>query len=153
MEDRKAWKIDIDYESYLFDPAYEEDNEKYSKVVKEFEYIYFICCNKESILKNTRSYEASYLQRMQNLGFLIPELKADVHEFNYWWGSRKNFPIEKCLNSKITSATLAQEFSWGFVNGLLVTSLEEIKHHMSQFTNILTWVVKDPHGFSGLGQV
>ena len=48
---KKAYKVDLDYESFLFDPNYFEENPANLKIIKEFEYVFFLINKDHVILK------------------------------------------------------------------------------------------------------
>jgi hypothetical protein len=147
----KIYKVDLDYESFLFDPNYREDASNYQKIIREFEYIFFLVNKNPCVLKNYRDYDKNYLTKMQNLGFYIPKLDQFARVSEGWWGTHHNYAIEQTLNSKITSAKLATEHGWGFFQGALVSTIDEIKAHCEKFPQYKSWMIKRPHGFSGIG--
>jgi len=149
----EAIKVDIDYEYYLFDEHYDENNPVYCKIVREFEYVYFLCTkNQDKILKSHRDYSIPYLSHLKSLGFVVPPLETNTSSYDYWWGHRENKETEQRLNSKITSARIASENLWGFRNGAIIDSFDELSQHVYQHPTVSTWVIKDPNGFSGRGQ-
>ena len=148
---KKNYKIDLDYEAFLFDPNYSEAIPKYLKINKEFEYIFFLVNKEEAVLKNVRSYEKSYLDSLKKIGFVIPGLNSNAEDFDYWWGRRKDIELERILNSKITSAEIAINNGWGFFEGAIVEKLSDVKNHLGKYSAIKKWIIKRPHGFSGIG--
>lgn len=145
-------RVDIDYESYLFDPSYTEKEEKYLKLIKEYEYIYFLInTENNSILKNHKIYHQDYLDYLKDLQFKIPILQPDALVSYGWWGNHHNKQLEQMLNSKITSASLAMANNWGFEKGAIVETLMELKNHVELFPTIELWIIKNPTGFSGTG--
>lgn len=147
----KTYKVDLDYESFLFDPAYREDSLQYQKIIREFEYIFFLINKDPCILKNYRDYDKNYLTKLQNMGFFIPTLDPKATGAKAWWGCHHNYSLEQTLNSKITSAKLASVHGWGFFQGAIVSSVDEIESHLAQFPQYKNWIIKRPHGFSGIG--
>lgn len=147
----KTYKVDLDYESFLFDPNYIEDSPASLKVIKEFEYIFFLVNQESCILKNSRPYDKNYLNKLKALGFVIPELRPDAKNAESWWGNRHDYAIEKILNSKTTSAQLAKKRNWGFFHGALVKNTSEIEGHLKNYPEYKNWIIKRPHGFSGIG--
>lgn len=147
----KTYKVDLDYESYLFDPNYREDLPAYQKVIREFEYVFFLINKEECALKNYRDYDKNYLNKLKALGFVIPTLNPRVTNEKSWWGHRHNYSLEQKINSKITSAQLAKENGWGFFQGAIVKSVEEVQAHISLFSEYKNWIIKRPHSFSGIG--
>ena len=145
------YKVDLDYESFLFDPAYRGDAPQYQKIIREFEYIFFLINKDPCILKNYRDYDKNYLTKLQNMGFYIPKLDPQAKGEKSWWGKHHNYSLEQTLNSKITSARLASEHGWGFFQGALVSTIDEIKLHLIKFPQYKNWIIKRPHGFSGIG--
>ena len=147
----KTYKVDLDYESFLFDPNYIENSPSSLKVIKEFEYIFFLVNQEFCVLKNSRSYDKNYLNKLKSLGFIIPELNPHATNPTSWWGNRHNYEIEQMLNSKITSAKIAQENNWGFFQGALIKNIEELTAHLKNNPHYNNWIIKRPHGFSGIG--
>lgn len=147
----KTYKVDLDYESFLFDPNYIENSPASLKIIREFEYIFFLVNQEECALKNARNYDKNYLNKLKNLGFIIPKLDPDAPNATSWWGNRHDYALEQFLNSKITSANIAQKNGWGFFQGALVKNTEEIEAHLKKYPEYKNWIIKRPHGFSGIG--
>jgi hypothetical protein len=147
----KTYKVDLDYESFLFDPNYIEDSSTAQKIIREFEYIFFLVNKQNCYLKNIRTYEKNYLNKLQRLNFFIPELKPDEKNAESWWGNRHDYNLEQTLNSKITSAEIALENNWGLFNGAVVKTSDEIEAHIKNHPQFQNWIIKRPHGFSGIG--
>ncbi|MBC7428403.1 MAG: hypothetical protein H7336_07310 [Bacteriovorax sp.] len=145
------YKVDLDYESYLFDSNYIENSPSSLKVIRDFEYIFFLVNKEACVLKNARNYDKNYLTKLKNLGFIIPHLSPDADKAVSWWGNRHDYSLEKILNSKITSANLAQKNNWGFYQGAIVKNLQEIEEHLKIHQDYKNWIIKRPHGFSGIG--
>lgn len=147
----KTYKVDLDYESSLFDPNYSADSSASKKIIREFEYVFFLIEKEKCILKNYKDYENKYLESLKSLGFFIPTLNPHAESFDYWWGHHHNRSTEQLLNSKITSARLAQENSWGFHEGAIVSAVEEVQLHLDKFSSKTDWIIKRPNSFSGIG--
>jgi hypothetical protein len=147
----RTYKVDLDYESYLFDTSYSEDLPLYQKIIREFEYIFFLVNKDTCVLKNYRDYDKNYLNKLQGLGFVIPKLDPRAQNAKSWWGYRHNYALEQTLNSKITSAKVAQDNGWGFSQGAIVSKVEEVQMHLKLFPQYKNWIIKRPHGFSGIG--
>jgi hypothetical protein len=147
----KTYKVDLDYEASLFDPHYNPDLPKYQKIIREFEYVFFLVEKEKSILKNSKDYEKKYLDHLRSLHFTIPDLNSKTTEFEFWWGKHHNLHIEQFLNSKLTSAQLAKERGWGFAEGAIVSNFSELKNHLAAFPERKKWIIKKPHSFSGIG--
>lgn len=147
----KTFKVDLDYEASLFDPHYQEDSSASQKIIREFEYVFFLVQKEKSILKNYKSYEPKYLSHLKSLGFVIHDLNPNASPFEYWWGHHQNIDLEQKLNSKLTSAQISKDFHWGFEKGTIVENLEELKAHLALFPKEARWLLKHPHSFSGKG--
>ncbi|MBC7713475.1 MAG: hypothetical protein H7177_09055 [Rhizobacter sp.] len=147
----KTYKVDLDYESFLFDPSYIENSPASLKVIREFEYIFFLVNKEACVLKNARNYDKNYLTKLKNLDFTVPVLNPESKDTISWWGNRHDYALEQILNSKITSANLAQKNNWGFSQGALVKNTGEITAHLKKFPDYKNWIIKRPHGFSGIG--
>lgn len=146
----KTFKVDLDYESYLFDLKYKENSPQSIKIIKEFEYIFFILNNSECYLKNFNEYSTSYLNHLKSLGFHLPVLKSESENFVNWWGNRENKTLEQQLNSKLVSADFAKVNNLGFYNGMIVNNIDEVLEHISNF-QFSRWIIKSPFSFSGIG--
>lgn len=147
----KTYKVDLDYESFLFDPNYIEDSPASLKIKREFEYVFFLINKENCVLKNSRLYDKNYLNKLKGLDFVIPELNPEAKNAESWWGNRHDYAIEQVLNSKITSAKLAQKNNWGFFHGALVKNTTEIEEHIKKWPVYKNWIIKRPHSFSGIG--
>lgn len=147
----KTYKVNLDYENYLFDENYSEHLDQYKKINQSFEYAFFLVNQKECRLKNSKNYSKNYLQKLKGLGFYIPEFAPEEIDYESWWGQRVNKTQEQLYNSKITSAKIALINHWGMFDGLLVSSLEETLTHLKKYPEITKWLIKRPHSFSGIG--
>ncbi len=145
-----CYKIDLDYEHYLFDNSYNEADPKFLKVIKEFEYVFFFFNLQHSTLKNAQDYSDEYLKYLEGLNFKLPKLSKDEKSYQYFWGERLNFNLEQKLNSKITSAKLAKELGLGFQHGMLISDVDNLKKYLKN-SNFKKFLMKDPEGFSGIG--
>lgn len=147
----KTYKVDLDYESFLFDSNYTEDSVSNLKIIREFEYIFFLVNKNECTLKNARDYEKNYLNKLKTLDFFIPQFNPRATNAISWWGNRHNYSTEQILNSKITSAELGVKNNWGFYCGAIVKSSDEVEDHVKKFPQYKNWIIKRPHSFSGIG--
>lgn len=147
----KTYKVDLDYESFLFNPNYIEVSSSNYKIIREFEYVFFIVEKEKSIFKNIKSYEPKYLEYLTQLGFTIPRVDTNASNYEYWWGNHHDKKIEQLLNSKLTSAKVAKENNWGFYEGEIVDDLEKVKKHLSKYSAKKKWIIKRPNSFSGIG--
>lgn len=147
----KTYKVDLDYEASLFDPAYQEESAASKKIIREFEYVFFLVQKEKCVLKNYKDYEKRYLDHLNRLGFSIPALNPEAPVFDYWWSHRHDRANEQLLNSKLTSARLAASKGWGFQEGAIVSQVHEVQSHLSRFAEVSRWLIKRPHSFSGIG--
>jgi hypothetical protein len=145
-----TYKVNLDYESYLFDPYYQENAQKSISMIKEFEYVFFVINKEKCKLKNFREYDQVYLGKMKKLGFVVPEFNSSENNFTNWWGSQLDLELEKKLNSKITSAQIALENKWGMFDGAIVENQAEAIAHIKKITRE-NWILKNPFGVSGSG--
>jgi hypothetical protein len=145
------FKVNLDYEASLFDPHYREDSSANLKIIREFEYVYFLVQKEKSALKNFKGYEQKYLDGLKEMGFIIPTFDPKAAQFQNWWGKNQNFELEQKLNSKLTSALIAQNNHWGFWEGALIENLDQLKFHVTKNPQYTRWIIKRPHGFSGIG--
>ena len=128
-----TYKVDLDYESFLFDTNYIEDSPSSLKIIREFEYVFFFINQSACALKNYRNYEKNYLTKIKNLGFIVPDLNPHAKNAMNWWGNRHNYTLEQTLNSKITSAEIARRNNWGFFQGAIVRNTDELEAHLKNF--------------------
>ncbi|MBC7539800.1 MAG: hypothetical protein H7281_13345 [Bacteriovorax sp.] len=147
----KTYKVDLDYEAFLFDPEYREDNPSNQKIIREFEYVFFLINKEKAILKNSKIYEQSYLESLKKLDFVVPKLNPNAEKSEYWWGRHANIELERTLNSKLTSAQIAFENHWGFQEGAIVETFAELLTHLKKFPKKEKWIIKRPYSFSGIG--
>ncbi len=147
----KFYKVDLDYESWLFEKNYDELSASSKKIISEFEYVFFLINREEAILKNVKDYDTKYLEQLKLLGFSIPSFNPQATTFSYWWGLRNDKELEKKLNSKITSAEIAKKHGWGFFSGAIVNDITQLKSHLKLYPQIKKWIIKHPHSFSGIG--
>jgi hypothetical protein len=151
--DLKTYKVDLDYEASLFDPLYQEGSPSNQKIIREFEYIFFLINQEKVILKNTKSYEKSYLEDLKRMGFVIPEFNPNARVFDYWWGHHHDRELEQILNSKLTSAEIALVNNWGFQEGAIIENFHELKAHLKKFPKKEKWIIRRPNSFSGIGHI
>lgn len=143
--------VNIDFEYGLFDPKYSDHFNQYSKMNKEFEFVYFyIEKNNEPLLKQ-REYPSEYLNKLKSVGISLPKMVSN-HKFKInWWGNNKDHELEKILNSKITSTKL------GIENNLCPSSINivqnemEIKNWISKFPQYQNWIARVPFEVAGRG--
>lgn len=147
----QIYKVDLDYESYLFDENYQENSSASKKIISEFEYVFFLINREPCRLKNIAHYEKQYLEKIQSLGFYIPTLDPNSKNYNYWWSHRHNLNIERLCNSKLTSAQIAKENGYGFFHGAIVEGIVELKVHIDKYPSFQKWILKSADSFSGIG--
>lgn len=146
-----TYKVDLDYEASIFDPNYQEYSAANQKMIREFEYVFFLVEKEKSYLKNIKGYEKKYLNHLKGLGFEIPEFRPKATDYLNWWGHHHNKEIERHLNSKLTSSQIAHENNWGFNEGAIIENIKELKEHLIHFPHHEKWIIKRPHSFSGIG--
>ena len=149
--DMLTYKVDLDYESFLFDEFYQEDSLASKKIIGEFEYVFFLINKEPCRLKNIVQYEKNYLDNLLSLGFYIPEFEPSVKNYKNWWSHRHDLNIEKVCNSKLTSARIGKENDLGFFHGAIVENILELKHHVEKFPSVKKWILKAADSFSGIG--
>jgi hypothetical protein len=145
-----CFKVNLDYEAYLFEKNYNENSHKSLSFIKEFEYVFFLINNHTCFLKNYSTYDEDYLGSLRKFGFVIPSFSPNETKFINWWGPQFNKELEKKLNSKLTSAELALKSGWGLFDGAIVANRAEAQEWMSQFSHT-KWILKNPYGVSGSG--
>ncbi|MDO9341134.1 MAG: hypothetical protein Q7T72_11505 [Bacteroidales bacterium] len=146
-------QVNLDYEAWLFDPNYLAESPANLKIIREFEYIFFLTNKENCILKNFKKYDTSYLEKLKKMGFIIPVLNPIANLSDYWWGSCRDVAIERLLNSKITSAKIAKANNWGFGEGIIIENFNDLKLHLKDFPQIKKWIIKRPFSFSGIGHL
>lgn len=145
----KTYKVDLDYENYLFDESYDPNLKPYMKINQSFEFAFFIVNKQKCKLQNSKPYPREYLARLKKDHFVVPEFTKEEGE--PWWGQRKNKELEQKLNSKITSCEIAKTRQWGMFKGVIAHSLLEVLEHLEKHIEINHWIIRKPHGFSGIG--
>jgi hypothetical protein len=151
MINLQTYKVDLDYEASLFNPGYVKDSPANQKIIREFEYVFFLIQKEKSVLKNVKSYEKNYLNELENLGFVIPRFDPLATEYECWWGHHHNTELERKLNSKLSSAEIAAKNNWGFYQGAIVKNLDELRFHLQKHPQVKKWIIKHPYSFSGIG--
>jgi hypothetical protein len=145
-----TYLVDLDYESFLFDPDSSRNDSKNQRAIKEFEYVFFIVNKERCNLKNINNYSADYLTQLKKMEFVLPELTPKATNAICWWGNRSNLDLERKLNSKITSAELGKHHGWGFHEGAIVQNYEELREHIKNMP-YKSYILKSPFSFSGIG--
>lgn len=148
---QKTYRVDLDYENYLFDKNYNQEDPQYLKIAQSFEYAFFLINQENCQLKNLKNYSKKYLTHLKNLGFIIPQFAPEALETINFWGVRKNKALEQLVNSKMTSARIACENGWGMFEGIIADKLSDVINHLERFPNHERWLIKRPHSFSGIG--
>lgn len=146
----KTYLVNLDYESELFDPNYKEFGPKYLKVIREFEYVFFLINKEECILKNIVDYEESYLRKLTELGFYLPNFNSKALTYEKWWGKCQDLTLEKKLNSKLTSFEIGKKNNWGSFEAQIATDSYGLREYLS-LSNHQKFILKNPFGFSGNG--
>jgi hypothetical protein len=149
--DMLTYKVDLDYESFLFDEFYQEDSASSKKIISEFEYVFFLINKETCRLKNVVQYEKKYLDNLLSLGFYVPDFEPTAKNYEYWWSHRHDLNIEKVCNSKLTSAYIGKENDLGFFHGAIVENSIELKNHIEKYPSIKKWILKAADSFSGIG--
>ncbi len=125
----KPIKVNADYEITLF------ENKSPPKVINHsLEFLALYLENRP--LVTDKFYSKNFIEHVTQISGSVPSFSNEV-EFENWWGSLKNIPLEKKLNSKL--------FSSRFTPGLQVIS--DISHLNIQEGQI--YLAKNPFGMSG----
>ncbi len=148
--------VNIDYESYLFDPHYHENADQYTKQIREFEYVFFLFSKSDDVLIHQYDYTEEDLVYFRSLGFSPPKLikKNRINKnlpIHYFWGDLNEKEKNQVLNSKFTSMEIGKKLGLGFYQGGKVLSINDVKTHLKKFSNIKEWILKNPFGMSGKG--
>ena len=146
----KTFLVNLDYEAFLFGPNYNAQSSKNIAAIKEFEYVFFLVNKDICRLKNYKNYSQNYLDKLKELGFFIPEFSSEDNKVENWWGKKTNLELEKKLNSKLTSCEIARKYGWGFLDGKVVSNLEEVNSHIENLPHS-KFLLKSPFSFSGIG--
>jgi hypothetical protein len=147
----KVFKVNLDYEASLFDPDYDVNGARIQKINNEFEYIFFLINQEVCTLKNSKNYSKKYIQHLKQNNFSIPIFEPNAKNFEFWWGRLQDLEMERFFNSKLNSAKIAFQNNWGFAEGRIVVSLNELKDHINSIPEKENWLIKRAHGFSGIG--
>ncbi len=125
----KPIKVNADYEITLF------ENKSAPKLINQsLEFLALYLENRP--LVTDKHYTQNFLDHVTRISGSVPSFSAEK-DFENWWGSLKNIPLEKKLNSK--------EFSARFTPGVQIIS------HVSdlQLGEGQTYLAKNPYGMSG----
>lgn len=125
----KPIKVNADYEITLF------ENKSPPKAINQsLEFLALYLENRP--LVTDKSYSKNFLQHVTKISGYLPTFSSEIN-FENWWGSLKNIPLEKKLNSK--------EFSAHFSPGTqIISNLTELQLKEGQ-----TYLAKNPFGMSG----
>jgi hypothetical protein len=125
----KPIKVNADYEITLF------ENKSPPKVINQsLEFLALYLENRP--LVTDKSYSEIFLQHVTNISGHRPSFSSGT-DFENWWGSLKDIPLEKKLNSK--------EFTAPFTPGVqIISDLSDL-----QLVEGQTYLAKNPFGMSG----
>jgi hypothetical protein len=125
----KPIKVNADYEITLF------ENKSPPKVINQsLEFLALYLENKP--LVTDKHYTQKFLDHVTRISGSVPSFSAQK-DFENWWGSLKNIPLEKKLNSK--------EFTAPFTPGVqIISDLSDLQLVQGQ-----TYLAKNPFGMSG----
>jgi hypothetical protein len=125
----KPIKVNADYEITLF------ENKSAPKLINQsLEFLALYLENRPLVTE--KHYSENFLQHVTKISGQRPTFSSGA-DFENWWGSLKNIPLEKKLNSK--------EFTAPFTPGVQVISdLSELNLREGQ-----VYLAKNPFGMSG----
>lgn len=115
-----------------------------------FEFIFFILNEDSAATLTTRySYKLDYLEKLKNMGFVIPKFSSDFSDSITWWGDFSDFEIKKKFVSKINLLETLNSFDVvpEFVAKIeSQTDLDSLKLDQKA-----KYFFRSEYGFSGLG--
>lgn len=127
-------RVNADYESELF------FGQTKGIVNQALEFLAFFASD-ETLFTQTK-FSPEYLSYVESLSGRKPRTTS-TGEFRNWWGPLVNIPLERKLNSKLTSAELNLTQGW--------CSQTQIIHDQTPPRIGGHFIVKDPFGMSGQG--
>lgn len=140
-----SYRVNIDFEYQLFDPAWSFQHPKFRKICRELEWVYFYMGQDGSSLSTDVSYEPKFITSVEEItGKRIKTIPLS-EEATPWWGNSAN-PLEKQWNSKLTSFEISKELGLLPPTSQIVLNVEELERAFSEGD-----VIKSPFEFSGRG--
>lgn len=136
MEKHNCVRVNADYEQVLF-----HGNPGPAAMNEALEFLAFYL--QDLPVLSAGHYPDAYLSEIGRLTGRIPQILRSGNHRN-WWGPLEDLPRERELNSKLTSAALAQREDWS--RGRIVAAREVQGMRVEEAT-----VLKDPFGMSGRG--
>jgi hypothetical protein len=132
----RALKVNADYESVLF------HSRPGQRIVNEsLEFLAFFLSHQPILTQ--KNYSPDYLEYVTSRTGNRPHLVTSSDDVENWWGQLKNIPIEKWMNSKVTSTEFLIERQW--INGHKILRTKE----NSFLGNDQAYLIKDPFLMSG----
>lgn len=125
----KPIKVNADYEIALF------ENKFPPKVINQSLEFLALYLEKRPVVTD-KSYSINFLDHVFKISECMPSFSTDL-EFENWWGSLKNIPLEKKLNSKIFSARFTSAVQ-------IISKIEEL-----ELSGGHIYLAKNPFGMSG----
>lgn len=148
----QTYCVNLDYEWRLFNKNLSRDVLK--KVQLEFEFIYFFIETHNTTLKSEFKYPEDYLDFISSLGAVIPLFSDLNSKALNWWGDLNNIPLEKSLNSKLTSYLVSKELNILPQAIELVESLKELEEYLKRNEKMAhTFIAKDLESMGGQGNL
>lgn len=148
----QTYCVNLDYEWRLFNKNLSRDVLK--KVQLEFEFIYFFIETHNTTLKSEFKYPEYYLDFISSLGAVIPLFSDLNSKALNWWGDLNNIPLEKSLNSKLTSYLVSRELNILPQAIELVENLKELEEYLKRNEKMAhTFIAKDLESMGGQGNL
>jgi hypothetical protein len=131
MEVEKPILSPFDYEEALFNPQYQKNHLRFTKMRSEFEFLPWLFERREVVCE--REYSEEYVRFLTQLGAQI-HISSKRDPYERWFRLLADIPLERKLNSRLYSHDLELK---------LFPEMSEIKSD--------TYLIKSDHSFSGTG--
>ncbi|MBL7665963.1 MAG: hypothetical protein JNM93_12580 [Bacteriovoracaceae bacterium] len=139
----QAYRVNIDYEYFLFDPHYQASTAKYQKMIEEWEYIYWYCDNSGTLLTQ-KNYPTIELKKIEKIINAEVKLTKQTDKVINWFGDTTNKELMQKCNSRVYST------QWALNENLLDTNQTKILPTLPEELPA-GYLMKEEGGFSGMG--
>ena len=143
MELANRVNLDFDQALHLGDIKFTSD-----KILKEFEYIYFLS-NAEAALFSNVKYDEDYLSYLVSKGFTPQKIVNKCKHYINWWGNLDNIEIARVRNSKIVNTEWAIENKFCPSSVKVVNNEKELNQYREGHKDN-KFYYRSEFGFSGI---
>ena len=137
-----AHVVNMNYENELY--GYKTSN-SIQKVLREYEFIYFLINQSRVPLLTDKTYSSDYENHLSKLGFNCEWTnRCDLKKF--WWGDLSDLKIERKLNSKTEFVKILYELGISTQQEVTVLNEKKLNETKEKFKK---FYIKLPTGMSG----